>query len=117
MEKRLPDPGDAGALPADRPGTVGMTTTAAQTRTLAAPARAGIDLTLFMTSAAGNNVITVSGTGGINYTGHNTITFTSTGESVTLRSIHQGANGLRWQVVFNDINSAHDDQTTGLTTV
>ena len=110
------DPGDAGAIPVDQgSNTVRLTSTTAETRTLARPTDPGQEITLFMESYGGDVVTTVAG--GLNYAGNNTITFSNQGESITLKGIPNSAASNRWQIVFNDINGAETDQSTGLTTV
>ncbi len=109
------DPGDGNAIAVET-GTCPMTSATAETRTLAIPAFGGQEITLLMEAAVGELVLTVAGTGGFNYAGNNTITFNSTGESVSLRSAYSGS-AWRWQLVFNDLNGAITDQSQGLSTV
>jgi hypothetical protein len=78
---------------------VDIVTTAAQTRTLAAPTYAGQMLLVSMKTDGGDCVITCATT--VNQTGNNTITFNDAGDSVLLVAKTNGAN-IRWSVVSND---------------
>ena len=109
----IADPGDNGAI-AIETGTCPMTSATAETRTLANPAFGGQEITLLAEACIGD--IAVHADSAFNYAGNNTITFTSTGESVTLRSAYTGS-AWRWQLVFNDLNGANTDQSSGLSTV
>lgn len=95
----LSDPGNGGAIPALISGYVPIVTTGAQTRTLAAPNRVGLELTLYMKTDSGDCVVTCATT--VNETGNNTITFSATGQAVRLISVEEGSN-LRWRCVFAD---------------
>jgi hypothetical protein len=90
------DPGDAGTIPAQA-GVCLIVTGGAETRTLAAPSRAGTHLHLCMKTDDGNAVITVGSSGTVNETGNNTITFANTGEYIGLISVHDGTNYM-WRV-------------------
>lgn len=98
----LDDPGNAGALPSDQWGTVALVTgSSGQTRTLAQPTKAGLQLTLaFKTDGGGDCVVTVA-TGGVNQSANTSLTFADAGDEITLRSIPVGS-GYRWRVVSND---------------
>ena len=74
-------------------------TTAAQTRTLAAPTYVGQQLLLSMKTDGGNCVITCATT--VNQTGNNTITMDDAGDAILLVAKANGAN-KRWSVVSND---------------
>ena len=96
----IADPGDAGAIPVTRSGSVAITTAAAETRTLAIPAVAGITLVINCdVYAVGDAVITVAAA--INQTGNNTITINTAGDTVVLTAV-QVAGALVWRVVVND---------------
>lgn len=95
----IADPGAAGAIPVTRSGTVAITTAAAETRTLAIPAAAGLVLTLALTVDGGNAVITAASA--INTAGNNTITMQDAGDVVTLTAVQVGA-ALAWRVTAND---------------
>lgn len=110
----IADPGNAGAISPDQTGTVPLVTTGAETRTLAVPTRAGVELHLYFQTAGGDCVITV--TGGVNYVGHNTITLAVATTSVKLSSMYNGST-YRWQIVWNDIEGAATAGNTGLSTV
>jgi predicted RecA/RadA family phage recombinase len=95
----LADPGNAGAIPVTDSGKCDIVTTAAQTRTLAAPTYVGQQLLLSMKTDGGNCVITCATT--VNQTGNNTITMDDAGDAILLVAKANGAN-KRWSVVSND---------------
>jgi hypothetical protein len=95
----IADPGDAGAIPVNRSGSVALTTADAETRTLAIPGVAGITLALSLDVDGGDCVITVAAA--INQTGNNTITLGDAGDAIVLTSV-QVAGALVWRVVVND---------------
>jgi hypothetical protein len=96
----IADPGDAGAIPVTRSGTVAITTTGVvDTRTLAIPGLAGIELGISLDVDAGDAVITVASA--INQTGNNTITMEDAGDFIVLKAV-QKAGALVWRVVAND---------------
>jgi len=96
----IADPGDAGAIPVTRSGSVAITTTGVDdTRTLAIPALASITLAISLDVDAGDAVITAAGT--INTTGNNTITMADAGDIVVLTAV-QVAGALVWRVVVAD---------------
>ena len=95
----ITDPGNAQAIPVTRSGSVAITTTGAQTRTLAVPSLAGTRLTLSMDVDGGDCVITVASA--INQTGNNTITMNDAGDTIELVAV-QKAGVKCWRVVVND---------------
>jgi hypothetical protein len=96
----IADPGDAGAIPVTKSGSVAITTTGVvDTRTLAIPGLAGITLAISLDVDAGDAVITAAGT--INTTGNNTITMADAGDIVVLTAV-QVAGALVWRVVVAD---------------
>jgi len=95
----IADPGASGAIPVTKSGTVALTTTAAQTRTLARPAIAGIELAISLDVDGGDAVITVAAA--INQTGNNTITMGDAGDTIVLKAV-QVAGALIWRVLVND---------------
>jgi hypothetical protein len=95
----IADPGNGGAIPATASGRVPLVSTGAQTRTLAAPAAAGLELQLEMDADGGDIVLAVATT--VNQTGNNRATFADAGDILVLRSIKVGAN-FRWRAVAND---------------
>lgn len=97
----IADPGDGEAIPVTRSGNVAMTTTDAggETRTLAVPAAAGIELTLSLSVDGGDCVVTAASA--INQTGNNTITFGDAGDTVVLKAVRLGAAYV-WRLVVND---------------
>ena len=96
----IADPGDAGAIDVTRTGSVGITTAAAETRTLAIPTfidqRLSISCDVY---AVGDAVITVASA--INQAGNTIITLNGAGDTVVLTAV-QIAGILAWRVVVND---------------
>ena len=96
----IADPGDGGAIPVTRSGSVAITTTGVDdTRTLAIPALAGITIAISLDVDAGDAVITVAAA--INQTGNNTITMEDAGDDIVLIAV-QVAGALVWRMVVND---------------
>ncbi len=95
----IADPGDGNAIPVTRSGSVAITTTGAETRTLAIPGLAGIELAISMDVDGGDGVITVASA--FNQTGNNTITLNDAGDIVLLKAV-QVAGALVWRLVVND---------------
>ncbi len=95
----IADPGNAGAIAVTASGVCNITTTGAETRTLAAPTFQGQRLNLSMTVDGGDAVLTVASA--INQTGNNTITFNDAGDHVELVAVLIAA-ALRWRLVVND---------------
>lgn len=90
----IPDPGDAGVLPNSKSGIIELVTGGAETRTLAAPVKSGLRLTLAFKTDGGDCVVTCTTT--VNVTGNDTITFDTAGEMIELLSVPSGAN-YRWR--------------------
>lgn len=95
----IADPGNAAAIPVATSGYVPIVTTAAETRTIAAPTFIGQQLSLNFQTDGGDAVVTVATT--INQVGNNTITFADAGDVVVLLAKQNGAN-IRWSVLLND---------------
>lgn len=95
----LEDPGDAGALQNGRNGTVALTTTGAQTRTLALPTAPNLTLSISMDVDGGDAVLTVEEP--FNQAGNDIITFNTAGDTVVLKSVQVGSV-LVWRLVVND---------------
>jgi len=93
------DPGDAAAIPVTKSGTVALTSTGAETRTLAIPAVAGTMLAISLDVDGGDVVITVAAA--INQAANNTITLNDAGDTIVLFAF-QVAGGLVWRVANND---------------
>ncbi len=90
----LEDPGDAGALLNYLTGIVELVTGGAETRTLAAPTKSGLRLTLAFKTDGGNCVVTCAT--GLNVTANTVITFDTAGEMIELLSVPSGSN-FRWR--------------------
>lgn len=98
-EKVLADPGDAGAIPVTGSGNCNITTTGAETRTLAIPAADGLTIIICMDTDGGDCVIASAQT--FNQTGNNRITLNDAGDTVVLKGVKVGG-ARRWRVVVND---------------
>ena len=97
----IPDPGNAGAIDVSRSGYVELSTTAAQTRTLADPTFRGQILDLVFVLDGGDCVVTAASP--VNQTGNNTITFTDVGEHTRLVGAYNATDGWEWKTVVNEI--------------
>ena len=95
----IADPGDAGAIPVTRTGSVAITTAGAETRTLADPSFIGQNLSISCDVYVGDAVITAATA--FNTTGNNTITLTAAGQALALTAV-QVAGSLVWRAAFND---------------
>ena len=95
----ITDPGASGAIPVTKSGTVAITTATAETRTIAAPAIAGIEIAISLNVDGGDCVITSAAA--INQTGNNTITMGDAGDTLVLKAVLIGA-ALRWRTLLND---------------
>lgn len=95
------DPGDAGTIDhGDRLNSFfPLVTAAAETRTLAAPRKAGIKLVLSFDTDGGDCVVTSAVA--INVAGNTIMTFADARDTVTLMSISAGGS-FYWSVVGND---------------
>jgi hypothetical protein len=107
----IADPGDTETIRGDRSGIVLLTTAGAETRTLAAPTRVGLDLVLCLTAQAGTCTVTAGDSGTFNVTADNTLTFTAVGATSLLRSVNVGGT-LLWRAFCTD-----DDTDPALSTV
>ena len=97
----IADPGNAAAFPNDQTGTINLKTVGAdETRTLAAPVREGILLTICMETDGGDCILTVASF--VDESDSSTITFDNTGEFVTLRSIRTDTGTFGWRVAEYD---------------
>lgn len=107
----LADPGNAGALPRDKDGIVNLVSTGAETRTLADPVRAGIQLTLNFLTDGGDITVTVASAFDDNAT--TTIAFANAGEMVMLVSRKYGT-GYRWHLagVLNGLTATTAELNT-----
>lgn len=96
-----PDPGDAGTIRhgEDFGAIVELVTSGAETRTLADPDKAGVELFLSMKTDGGDCVVTASSA--INTTGNNTITFANTGETLMLKSVNNNGSFV-WREIGGD---------------
>jgi len=95
----IADPGNAGAIPVTKSGVVSITTAGAETRTLANPGVAGIQLIINMDVDGGDCVIAVAAA--INQAGNNRITLNDAGDTIVLRAV-QVAGALVWRAGNND---------------
>lgn len=95
----IADPGNGGAIPVTKSGTVSIITGGAQTRTLAIPTFVNQMLTLYFQTDGGDCVITSAQA--FNVTGNTVITLNDAGDSVQLVAVYNGT-ALRWRVSQND---------------
>jgi len=101
LAQAIADPGDAGAIPVTRSGSVGLTSGgSAETRTLAIPGLAGITLAISH-AVDGGGAITIAVASAINQTGNNRIALQDAGDTIVLAAVLVGAV-LAWRVVVND---------------
>jgi predicted RecA/RadA family phage recombinase len=94
----IADPGNAGAIPVGSSGHVDIVTAGAETRTLAVPTAAGVQLLIGMKTDGGDAVLTVAdphidGT-------NNTVTFNDVGDAILLMATPSGS-GFVWRLVVN----------------
>jgi hypothetical protein len=95
----IADPGNGGAIAVTSTGTCPLTSTGAQTRTVAAPTFLGQRLSVSCDVFAGNITITIATI--YDSAGHNTITLTAAGQMFELEAVQVG--GLkRWRLASND---------------
>lgn len=94
------DPGNGGAIDVSRPGLCEITTTGAETRTIADPTFRGQQIDLNMVVDGGDCVITSASP--INQTGNTTITLNDVGDFVRLVGKYNATDGWEWEVIVND---------------
>ena len=97
--KTITAPGNAGAIPVTRYGTVPIVTAGAETRTLAIPTFVNQRLVLYMKTDGGDCVVTVASA--INQAGNNMITLNDAGDSIQMRGASTGA-AVDWRVYYNN---------------
>lgn len=99
-EYSMIDPGNGKAIVPDRQhAMVHFKTTAAETRTVPAPTKEGLRLTLAMQVDGGDCVVTASAA--VNQAGNTILTFADAGDVCTLLSIALGSS-YAWRIVEND---------------
>ncbi len=110
------DPGNAKGIPTTKSGVVNIVTTAAQTRTLAAPLKAGVVITLNFLTDGGDCTITVASA--FDDAGTTSLVLTDAGQVVVLTSrkfgtVYRWREVTRSQVLATDaeINRAADVST------
>ena len=93
------DPGDAGTIEIEGYGAiVELVSTAAETRTLNPPVKAGILATIRMKTDGGD--ITMTATETLNVAANNTAVFADVGDQLVLLSV-SASSGYRWEIVVN----------------
>lgn len=99
----LPDPGNGGIIrPSQDLQICEMVSTGAETRTLAAPSKAGLRFTLRMLTDGGDIVVTHAP--GFNHAGESKATFGDAGDILKLRSVETATHGtFRWQIATRRI--------------
>lgn len=95
----ITDPGASGAIPSDGSGIVNIVTATTETRTLAAPVRAGIRLMLNFLTDGGDCTITVASA--YNAAGATTIVLADAGDCIVLQSRGYGT-AFRWVQLATD---------------
>lgn len=97
--KSMLDPGDAGIIHVSEDLQIlEIVTTAAETRTLADPTKAGIRFVLRLFTDGGNLVVTAAG--GLNAAGNTQATFADASDMLELVSV-KTSTGFRWQINKN----------------
>jgi hypothetical protein len=92
----MADPGASGTITVDRsPAYVPLDSAAAETRTLAAPSKAGALVTIAMRVDTGDITLTV--TGNYNEAGDSTFVFSDPGQFVTFQSVESAAGTFVWR--------------------
>lgn len=99
-DEPLRDPGNGGALPVGRTGTLGLVTLAAETRTLAKPTFLSQELNICLKTDGGDCVITASV--GIDASAHTSITLNDAGDNVLLIGSYGTDGTLAWRLVVNN---------------
>lgn len=95
----ITDPGNGGAIPVTKSGSLALVSTGAQTRTLAIPTFRGQQIALYDDTHAGNIVITSAQA--LNQTGNTIMTFGAVRDNCVIEAITIGG-ALRWQIIAND---------------
>lgn len=95
----IADPGDAGAIPITESGNMAITSAGAETRTMAAPAAAGVIIDITTDVYVGDVTITVATA--FNLAGNNTMILGEAGEHIRLVSSQVGG-AFVWRVDAND---------------
>jgi len=94
----MPDPGSGNSIYVDKsPIVCNLSSSGAETRTLARPTRGGAILTLHQQTDGGDITLTV--TGGYNEAGDTTFTFSDVGQFATFISLETSANVFFWRLV------------------
>jgi hypothetical protein len=93
----IPDPGDAGAISVARGGYCELTTTGAETRTLADPVYKGQTIDLVFITDGGDCVITAASA--INQAGNTIMTFADVGDHIRLIGAWNATDGFEWKTV------------------
>lgn len=105
VDYTMTDPGNAGTIVPDRQfAVVRLISAGAETRTVAAPTKAGLIFTLDHVTDAGD--ITVTFTGGWNEAGTTTKVFSAIGQFATMISIEQTAGTYVWRQLASDSTQA-----------
>ncbi len=94
----IPDPGDTGAIDVSHSGICELTTTGAETRTLADPTFRGQQIDFVFVVDGGDCVITSASPA--NQSGHTTLTFSAIGAVLRLVGKYNATDGWEWQEVF-----------------
>jgi len=95
----IADPGDAGAIPVIKSGSVSIVSASAETRTLADPSFVGQTLNIGLKTDGGT--VTLTAASPVNQTGNNTLAFADVGDHIMLIASEDGSD-IEWRVVAND---------------
>lgn len=100
----IPDPGNGGTITVDRDLAIcEMVSTGAETRTLAAPTKSGIQFVLRMLTDGGDIVVTTPN-GFLDNVLRTKATFDDAGDILNLISVETSTTGTyRWQIVTRNI--------------
>ena len=98
--KEIPDPGNAGAIDVLQPGYCELSSSKAETRTLADPTFRGqeIDFTFIKDQGA----ITITAASPINQGANTTMLFEDVGDHLQLVGFYNATDGWEWRVIAND---------------
>jgi hypothetical protein len=95
----IQDPGHAGAIDVTRSGVVMLVSAAAETRTVARPARVGLKIALFFLTDGGDCVVTFASA--INAAGNTIVTHDTAGDCVYFTSVRTSATAFGWRLEAN----------------
>lgn len=102
VSKSMPDPGDGGTIRVSEDLQIcEMVSTTTETRTLAAPTKAGIRFVLRLMTDGGNVVVTAAE--GLNVAGETEATFADASDLLSLISVST-STGYRWEIAEGNVS-------------